>query len=531
MRNDILRTCRVVHGWLGIVTGLFLFIAFYAGAVTIFWPALDRWALPPSAGLVTPLEQAAELIEQANEQRPESRRDFTVHLGADTEIPARMTWRLSRGNRELVAASLDADGHLHLSSLTPTALGRFIDHVHRTGGLPVGEELGTAIMGGVSLLYAVALISGLVIFLPSLTRDLFALRIGPSAKLLWRDIHNLTGMVSLPFHLVIALTAVVFCLHDEIYDALDRVVYRGTLRAVFQAENPFGSVPRDSAPAAMLSPAEILARLKDKAPGFQPNALQYRNAGTKGASVTVWGGDERYLMRMRERGFVVMSAVTGEIANTEYLPGFQGGYGRAVSAFFALHAGNFGGPAVKWGYFVLGLGGAFLFYSGNLLWIENRRRRDKDGGKGGMPSRSVRGMAIATTGVCLGSMIGVSLSIAASKWLHVHAGQPAIWQNGIFYAALFVALGWSFLRGPARARAELLWVSAAVTIAIPLTSFLAWVVPSLGLWVWQESIGVDAAALAGAVIFAALARRSARRVRSVSAAPSPGAMTRADCPD
>lgn len=531
MRNDILRTCRAVHGWLGIVTGLFLFVAFYAGAVTIFWPALDRWALPPSAGLATPLERAVELIERTNEQQPRTRRDFTLHLGADDEIPARMTWRPSRESRELMAASLDADGSLRVSSLTPTALGRFIDDLHRTGGLPVAVELGAAIMGVVSVLYAVALISGLVIFLPALMRDLFSLRIGPGIKLLWRDIHNLVGVASLPFHLVIALTAVVFGLHDEIYDALDRVAYRGTLRAVFQAENPFAAVPRDPAPAAMLPPAEILARLKEAAPDFQPNALQYRDVGTKGASVTVWGGDERYLMRMRERGFVVMSAVTGEIANTEYLPGFQGGYGRAVSAFFALHAANFGGPPVKWGYFVLGLGGAFLFYSGNLLWIENRRRRDKGGGEGGSPSRSVRGMAIATTGVCLGSMIGVSLSIAASKWLHVHAAQPAGWQSGLFYAALLAALNWSFVRGPARAGVELLWALAVATIAIPLTSLLAWAVPSLGLWAWQASIGVDAAALAGAGIFAVLARSSARRVRSVSARQPSGAMESADCPD
>ena len=41
----------------------------------------------------------------------------------------------------------------------------------------------------------------------------------------------------------------------------------------------------------------------------------------------------------------------------------------------SLHFGDFGHLAVKWLYFILGMAGAFLFYSGNLLWVEARRNR------------------------------------------------------------------------------------------------------------------------------------------------------------
>src|SRR3546814_14936175 len=51
-----------------------------------------------------------------------------------------------------------------------------------------------------------------------------------------------------------------------------------------------------------------------------------------------------------------------------------------VTSFFALHFGNFGGAAVRWSYFLLGLAGAFLFYSGNLLWIESRRKKERKSG-------------------------------------------------------------------------------------------------------------------------------------------------------
>lgn len=36
MRTDIVKTYKDVHSWVGIIAGLALFIAFYAGAITMF---------------------------------------------------------------------------------------------------------------------------------------------------------------------------------------------------------------------------------------------------------------------------------------------------------------------------------------------------------------------------------------------------------------------------------------------------------------------------------------------------------------
>lgn len=511
MRNDIVRTYKTVHTWTGIIAGLFLFVAFYAGALTIFEPALARWASPPATNPITSLEQAHELITQTNAVRPQSRRDFTLHLGPEGDIPARLTWRKSAEDDEPMAAALTGDGGVLISRLRPAGLGQLIDDLHRTGGLPVEVELGAAFMAGVSALYLLALVSGVIIVLPSLIRDLCALRIGPNLKRMWMDAHNLVGLISLPFHMVIALTSVVFGLHDEIYGALDRMVYEGNLRKVFQAENPFAAVGRDRRPAAMLPPAELLARLDAVAPQFRPTVMQYRDAGTRAATVTVWGTDDRHLMR--GRGFAVLNPVTGAVVNTEYLPGHQSGYGATAAAFFALHFASFGGPEVKWGYFVLGLAGAFLFYSGNLLWIETRRRREQRNGGPAEQSRSTRWMAAITLGVCLGCIAGLSVALAASKWLHGHVGDLGTWQRGIYYAVLLFAVAWGSVRGAGKAGAELLWLAAATTTAIPATSLLAWTVPALKLWAWEASMGVDAVALVLGSTLAILARAASRRAR------------------
>ena len=60
--SDIIKVYKDVHTWAGIVCGLMLFIAFYAGAITMFEKPPVRWATPPSqpAG-APPLGDAEEM--------------------------------------------------------------------------------------------------------------------------------------------------------------------------------------------------------------------------------------------------------------------------------------------------------------------------------------------------------------------------------------------------------------------------------------------------------------------------------------
>jgi uncharacterized iron-regulated membrane protein len=46
MKAATLRTYISVHTWVGIMAGFFLFIAFYAGSVTLFHEELHAWETP-----------------------------------------------------------------------------------------------------------------------------------------------------------------------------------------------------------------------------------------------------------------------------------------------------------------------------------------------------------------------------------------------------------------------------------------------------------------------------------------------------
>lgn len=137
-----------------------------------------------------------------------------------------------------------------------------------------------------------------------------------------------------------------------------------------------------------------------------------------------------------------------------------------------LHFGSFGGNPVRWMYLLLGLGGAIVFYTGNLLWIEPRRKKQRDAN---LPEqkRSTRVLGSLTVGVSLGCVIGISATLATTKWLPGLVSNVPAWHEGIYYAAFLLAVAWAFLRGAARSAYELLYVAVVLTALIPVGSLAA----------------------------------------------------------
>lgn len=516
MRADVVRMYKDIHTWVGIVSGLCLFIAFYAGALTMFERPIQRWASPPSnLPPAVSLTDTPRLIEATLAAEPRAAHAYEINLNPRPEAPARMSWFTpgpsgERGDRIRYSSALTAEGELVVRKAEEAPVGQFIDVLHQQVGLPFDHEISMPIMGAICLLYAIALVSGVIILIPSLSKDLFALRIGRNLKRMWLDVHNVLGVFSLPFHIVMALTAVVFAFHDQFYDTQAAVAYQRPIEALFAEDRP-------KPPAAVdhrLEPLALVAALQKHAPGIRADAITYQADKRGGATARVQVSDPRYGMRGPTYGFITLDASDGRILQSDYAPGLQGGWAAIFTAFFALHFGNYGGEPVRWGYFLLGLAGAFLFYSGNLIWVEARRRRLKRHATGEVAqSTSTRVLGALTVGVSLGCVAGLSLTLAAAKWLPGRVENLALAHSLIYYAVFLAAVGWAFARGAARAGPELLHLSAVATALVPLSSLAG----AAGLGAWSradDGLLVDLVALAGAAIFLVMGRIAARRART-----------------
>lgn len=505
MPTDLVKMYKEIHGWVGIISGLALFIAFYAGAITMFENQVQRWASPPAPLAAPPsLEQTPELVAKLIAAHPEVAKAYEINLVIDEAHPARISWTTAEGEEAehgggtKFYAALDENGALQITSEGPSPIAQYIDILHQQVGLMIDSDIAMPIMGAISLLYFVAIISGIIVLLPSLVNDLYAMRLGKNVKRMWLDVHNLLGIFSLPFHIIMALTAVVFAFHDQFYDA-QGVVFGGTER-----ERP-AAVASASPQPTPLTPEQILESLQKSAPGFTPYVLNYSSRGGE-MSLRVLGGDPHYALRGPTFGTVMLDPITGEIKGKDYLPGHQDGWSATVTSFFALHFGNFGGAPIRWAYFLLGLGGAALFYTGNLLWVESRRKRERKNGAVEQ-TRATRILGALTVSVPLGCIAGIALALAAAKPLGLAATESA---HSIIYHMTFLGFVlWSLVRGAARSGYELAIMTAITLVTIPISTLVTMNAHP------PVMIGVDITALALAVTLLVAARSAWKRAQSL----------------
>ena len=135
VKPHILRDYLAVHSWVGIVCGLLLFIAFYAGAFSMLEPEIRQWTQPQAskADVSTDIDES---LKQFLAQHPEAKGRLSLRLpNADSETPLlRLSTRESEKWFEL-----QRDGKVREADVIKEAdnSGNFVDYLHRKGGLPL----------------------------------------------------------------------------------------------------------------------------------------------------------------------------------------------------------------------------------------------------------------------------------------------------------------------------------------------------------------------------------------------------------
>ena len=440
--SHLLKTHLPLHTWCGVVSALFLIVCFLAGALTLFLDDLNRWAAPPPPSVMPAPDarQQAQLLDYMA-AHPEITTTFTLHLRTTADAPAPLSWER---DGEQFWATRDANGQWRRFSAPLPALGEVLDDLHRTAGIP--GAVGGYTMGVVAVLYALALISGTVLLLPRLKRQLFALRPEGGRRRAWLDLHNLLGLTALPFHLVIAITTAVFVFYAPLEQAM---------RALSPAADT--DVAEAAGQGELLPPATLLARAQAFVPALQAERMVFDALDDRAeALVVVLGGTATGGRRL----YVALNPYGGALRYR-----ISGGsfYHAASDAFAALHFGNYGGYPLRWLYFVLALAGAVLFYTGNLLWLGKRARGER---------RDVRLLAALTVGTSCGTICGMATMLLTARFQPLLPLAAETLAHASYYLPFLAANAYALRRG-AGATAALLCVSIALLCAIPATTGLA----------------------------------------------------------
>lgn len=508
MKSSTIRTFQTVHTWAGLLAGFALFVAFYAGALTVFHHDIATWQNPPWRSEPARDMPVQTMIDRLLKAHPKAGAYFGIVLAPPGSAQGPYAY-WNDGEEHFATPDKLEQATSDEDAPTRGHLADFVYALHDSLGIPV---IGLYLMGAVSVIYGLALVSGLLIHLPQLLGDLFALRPGRNLKRLWQDAHNAIGVLSLPFHIIFAVTGALMCLFVPLFASLNLIAFDGKLDDAFaKAIATAPTVEAAGRPAPTLPADVLIARAKAAALAtgvttFEPDYVHFTHYGDANALVQVRGVSERTLGTY---GTIALHGVTGEVLE-KHVGGTHSVNGLVNSSIYALHFGNFGGRAVQWLYFLLGLGGAFLFYSGNLLWIESRRkRRHVD------QPRKTLVMARATLGVCIGTCLGIAAAFAATAVAGMLGADPAVPMRVACYGAVAFAAAYACLRPVARAAVELLAITAAAYVAIALADLARNAAVWSGPWTPQSMavLSVDLTGIALGIGFAWLARASWRRAR------------------
>lgn len=508
MKSGTIKTFLEVHTWTGLAAGLLLFVAFYTGSMTVFMHELELWdSYTEGVKAEQTLGQAQRLIDLALMEDPDAASSFRLYPSSSDHPGHSVYWfkRLEDGTFETNQYRLSDSGSL--STAEDTAhLASFIYRLHYTAGLP--SPFGLYLLGFVCLIYGVALVSGLIVFLPNWLRDLFIVRGTGNNKRFWLDAHNVVGVISLPWHFMFAWSSAVLALGIVFLAPFQFLVFEEDLIEIFGDELGVISSPEASGSMqAALSVKEIVSIAENEVPGIKLNQLRFTNYQDANGTVSAFGHLE--VGTLTPNANVTMNVSTGQVLNVSHPA--QATLGATFyNGLIALHYVSFGGFTAKWIYFFLGLAGAFLFFSGNLLWIETRRKRRQF-----EQPAATQFLAKLTVGTCIGCMAGVSASFLASRGF-AEFPDRADWTEIAYYAVFLVSIVWAFSKPVAVGARDLLYTCALFTILIPVFDF---VLVSNSIWInaftghWPLLI-VDFLALIGALLFFKMGRSVEARANS-----------------
>jgi len=506
-----------LHTWAGVVLGGLLFAIFWTGTLAVFDREIDRWMasmtrLSWTATSRVSIDALRPLYEKAAAARAP---DWRIGFPTGREPAIRVGWR---DGAAFVQHFVDPSTNTVLPD--PGTLGgtgffypfHYMLHVRTL-------NIGLWIVGLAAMAMLALCVSGVVVHRKIFT-DFFTFRAGRKPRRLVLDLHNVTGVLGLPFHVAITLSGVVI-IFSTYFPTVWQIAYRGDPQAFFADAYGANRPARTGRPGATASFDAMIDQARGLWGGGPARTLRVRNPGDAGAVVQVSRLDEGSASSSHDLAH--FQAATGApIGHHVGTPAVMG-----VQRFLAgLHLIQFRHWALRWAYFLLGLAGCVVIASGYLFWLESRRKKHAQLGLSGV--RVVDGLTIGSvTGIVIATLAFFVVNRLLPLGMSFLGQGRAALEVWTFYLVWVASLGHAWLR-PHRAWQEQCWAVAALAVAAMLLNWLTTgdhLVHSLThrhLW---AIAGMDLVLLAGAAIavFGALrVRAAATRVRgTVGSTASP----------
>ncbi|PBP74782.1 peptidase [Pseudomonas syringae] len=363
MKSQTVRRWSIVHTWSSLICTLFLLMLAVTGLPLIFHHEIDHLLgdaphyreMPAD----TPRLDLEQLARAAEAHRPG---EVMQYFGWDDEDPngVMAITAATAGTEPNSSHTFALDARTGEALEMPSANGGFMMvmlrlHVDMYANLP-----GKLLLAFMGLLFVVAIVSGTVLYAPFMRKLEFGqVRVNKSRRMRWLDLHNLIGVVTLTWALVVGVTGVISACADLLIAS-----WRNDALATMIA--PY----KDAPPLTQRAPATRLLEIAESAaPGMQADFIAF--PGTRFSS------EHHYAVFLKGNTHltahlatpVLIDAQTLQVTAVVERPWYMDALGMSQP----LHFGDYGGMPMKILWAVLDVLTIIVLGSGVYLWWVRRR--------------------------------------------------------------------------------------------------------------------------------------------------------------
>ncbi|MES2265031.1 MAG: PepSY-associated TM helix domain-containing protein [Pseudomonadota bacterium] len=527
-----------LHTWFGLVLGFILMAVFFFGTLSVFDREIDRWAIPQTRFAPQAMPSYDKLLAPIFKQIvPEDDELAEARVRVGGPLPAvlpPLNWGAYTTHRDPVLSLFaefavtnnraDPDDHVHGHLTIDPRSGAVLPHDQ----LKIGSEffypmhyslhlewknLGYWVVGLAALAMLAALVSGVVMH-RKIFRELFTFRRNKQVQRSVLDLHNLTGVVALPFHFIFALTGLV--IFAGMYLPVGETMLKPQAQAHAMAEAKAKGLPFKpagvAAPLASVDAMVVEAKRRWAARGMPGTVglLYVTHIGDVNSYVSIYrAGSDRVALVGQAVHF---DGPSGRVISEDAPPTIVSGINEFLTG---LHLQHFEHWLLRWFYVFGGLSGCACIATGFIFFVEKRKRQHAKQGIAG--ARWVDALAVTTV---TGMLLAVLAMLVANRLLPDGLPHRGDWQKNIFWGAWFLAFLHAWWRSapvlracisPAwREQCSMLAVLAAGAVLLNAVTTGDHLFKTVGAAYWPVA-GFDLALLAVAVVALLAALRLRRR--------------------
>lgn len=434
MKAQSIRNALEAHGWVGLILSIPLFIIFWAGAITLFHPEMEQWAKSPHYPVKLNDERVNlnRVVEETLKQYQVSA-DARISLRLPDEHSPYLTifFRAfdadaspSEGQKPpFVTLAFDPYTGEQLYRENPFELAHFLYELHYNLKLPQGSY----IVGIVTLFFLVLIFTGLLVQLKKLVKHFFMYRSQSSTRYQMNDMHNVVGVISLPYGLMYAVTGLMFNLGILLQAPAAIMLYQGDIPALTKDAGVISYTQAvTNTPIPMTSINDVITRVEARSTATI-TSVNLHNYGDETAVYRLVGLEADTFASRLDVHYAVK---TDDFPSDINIDG-DNTFTEGTAILFSMHFGNFAGVDLRILYFVLAIGVCAMIVAGNVLWIVKRQKRGHH--------KTIAIMRGLTVGGCMGVITATAIATLLERVLPVEMTARPEWVQGTFAAVLAVS--------------------------------------------------------------------------------------------